>query len=260
MKDSANHDNGQINNTDKQPIPFEVLTPTAEANISDYKSALDQAFSDAKLRNIAITGPYGSGKSSVLRSYFKIQAEQNKEPEEQYKNKSLWISLAQLHSTKEGNLETKNYENITNEDHIYRTEQLLEGKIINQVLHKVPNEVAKKVGLKPIEEETIAVSKRVYFGIAFAVTLILACSCFLPFFTVNYRSFLPQQDYITSLVFVGIILLCILAFSGLLAWLFYRNINKLAPLRSHIHRVKVADSEIELFQDSEATYFDKYLN
>ena len=49
-------------------VPFEDLPPACYADISNYKQALDQAFAEPDLKNIAITGPYGAGKSSVLES------------------------------------------------------------------------------------------------------------------------------------------------------------------------------------------------
>ena len=36
----------------------------------EYYNALDFALKDKSIRNIAITGPYGAGKSSVIDSYF----------------------------------------------------------------------------------------------------------------------------------------------------------------------------------------------
>lgn len=65
--------------------PFQALTPTDDAeDIKTYSQAMDFAFSDEnnKICNVAVTGLYGSGKSSFLRTHFK-----NKE-------NILWVSLA----------------------------------------------------------------------------------------------------------------------------------------------------------------------
>ena len=65
--------------------PFQSLTPTDDAeDIKTYSQAMDFALSDKneKICNIAVTGLYGSGKSSFLRTHFK-----NKE-------NTLWVSLA----------------------------------------------------------------------------------------------------------------------------------------------------------------------
>ena len=66
---------------DKLPIIF-PLTPTQDASdIEAYKSRLDAAFSISDVRNIAVTGKFGAGKSSVLKTYFNGK-------------KVLWVTLA----------------------------------------------------------------------------------------------------------------------------------------------------------------------
>ena len=65
-------------------ILFEHLAPIDTVDDVVTFNALDYALSQNNIHNIAVTGNYGSGKSSVLQSYIK----QNK------KNKFLNISLA----------------------------------------------------------------------------------------------------------------------------------------------------------------------
>lgn len=49
---------------------FVPLTPIDDERIYDnYKDALDYALSKNEIHNIGLTGPYGSGKSSVIKSY-----------------------------------------------------------------------------------------------------------------------------------------------------------------------------------------------
>lgn len=48
---------------------FEKLTPITDSNISVYESAINFAFEHDDVKNIAISGAYGAGKSSVLASY-----------------------------------------------------------------------------------------------------------------------------------------------------------------------------------------------
>ncbi|NRO20428.1 YobI family P-loop NTPase [Lactobacillus helveticus] len=74
-------DNNQKNET------FTDLAPTDHIdNDQKYVDALDWALSDERIKNIAITGPYGAGKSSIIASYLK------KRP--YIKKKSLNVSLA----------------------------------------------------------------------------------------------------------------------------------------------------------------------
>ena len=65
--------------------PFQSLTPTEDAeDIKTYSEAMDFALSSKNyaIKNIAVTGLYGAGKSSFLRTYFKG------------KKNILWVSLA----------------------------------------------------------------------------------------------------------------------------------------------------------------------
>ena len=50
---------------------YRALTPKDDIHNGDeYLAALDWAIDNDDIRNIAISGPYGSGKSSVIRTYF----------------------------------------------------------------------------------------------------------------------------------------------------------------------------------------------
>lgn len=44
-----------------------------EEEIKSYKDAMDLALKDDRINNIAITAPYGIGKSTILESYFKLR-------------------------------------------------------------------------------------------------------------------------------------------------------------------------------------------
>lgn len=66
-------------------IQFEFLSPISEAEYSDvYIDALEQAVENTSVRNIAISAPYGAGKSSIIRTYC----------EKNQAKKHLTISLA----------------------------------------------------------------------------------------------------------------------------------------------------------------------
>lgn len=66
------------------PSKFVDLAPTDQADKSGvYSEALEYALSRPKVSNIALTGPYGSGKSSIIQTFLK-----------KYNRKALHISLA----------------------------------------------------------------------------------------------------------------------------------------------------------------------
>ncbi len=97
--------------------PFQSLTPTEDADdIKTYSEAMEFALSskNKSIRNIAITGLYGAGKSSFLRTYFKG------------KKNVLWVSLAMF------------LEQLTigkTESEIAEFEHKLELSILQQILH-----------------------------------------------------------------------------------------------------------------------------
>ncbi|MGR2849192.1 hypothetical protein ABMX62_19300 [Vibrio vulnificus] len=63
---------------------FVDLAPTDDADkTGSYSEALGFATNNPKISNIALTGPYGSGKSSIIRSFLKT-----------YRRPALHISLA----------------------------------------------------------------------------------------------------------------------------------------------------------------------
>jgi len=63
---------------------FVDLAPTDEADKAGvYSEAILFATNNPKVSNIALTGPYGSGKSSIIQSFLK-----------KYRRPALHISLA----------------------------------------------------------------------------------------------------------------------------------------------------------------------
>ncbi len=51
------------------PDGFEDLAPSKNIDIAKYEKAMDYALSNPAITNIAVTGNYGSGKSSLLKTY-----------------------------------------------------------------------------------------------------------------------------------------------------------------------------------------------
>lgn len=65
-------DIGRRNDAGEAPSNFVDLAPTDQADKSGvYSDALEYALGRPKVFNIALTGPYGSGKSSIIQSFLK---------------------------------------------------------------------------------------------------------------------------------------------------------------------------------------------
>ena len=87
--------NPEISEVTKADITFTPLTPTDEAkDCGAYMDALSWALKQNTIHNIAISGPYGSGKSSVIRTFLSPRGQQS-----QYKH--LTISLATFNAQKQ---------------------------------------------------------------------------------------------------------------------------------------------------------------
>ena len=72
---------------DKQELEYTNLAPVDKIeNGEEYLKALDWALENKKIKNIALAGPFGSGKSSIIETYLK-----NRKP---IQKKSIRISMA----------------------------------------------------------------------------------------------------------------------------------------------------------------------
>ena len=65
---------------------FERFTPIDNMDLDVYKDAIDYVFDNSDVKNVAISGAYGAGKSSIINSYLKSHADAQQ--------KSLRISMA----------------------------------------------------------------------------------------------------------------------------------------------------------------------
>ena len=69
MKGCSFSKNSGTSDTVNADLTFSPLTPTDEAkDCESYMGALSWALSQDKIHNIAISGPYGSGKSAIIQT------------------------------------------------------------------------------------------------------------------------------------------------------------------------------------------------
>jgi len=102
------------------------LSPLSNINTPVYFEALNEKLNDNSIKNIAIIGPYGSGKSSVIDSYILTDT----------KNKYLHVSLANFcEATKE----------ISEED-----EKKIEEQILQQLFYQLSHDDIPFSGFKKI--------------------------------------------------------------------------------------------------------------
>lgn len=216
---------------------FERLTPIDNMDLDVYEEAIDYVFDNSDIKNVAISGAYSAGKSSVLASYKKKHSNLH----------FLHISLAHFKSPDQ-------------EDETEVKESVLEGKILNQLIHQIPSEkipqtnfrVKKKVNAKSVIKLTIGV---VLF---FIVTIYFACfdiwKSYVKTLPDNwFKSILALSTHQYALMVDGLLMVALLSFIvyGLISMQKNKNVFR---------KLNLKGNEIEIFEESDDSYFDKYLN
>lgn len=123
-----------------ETIKYQKLTPNTDIDLKGYDKAFDFVFKNNDVKNIAISGPYGSGKSSLIESYKKTYGK---------KHSFMRISLAHFRGNE--NAETgEEFPDDAEKDSPKKLseEAVLEGKIINQLIHQVPSEKIEQTSFK----------------------------------------------------------------------------------------------------------------
>lgn len=121
IKKLGNH---SIDNQNK----YKVLSPNDNAPIDGYSQMLQIALQTSGTNNIAVTGTYGSGKSSFLRTFEKNHVEWN----------YLHISLATFAEAKNGIIEPDSSTGTTTKENQHK---LIERSILQQIFYKEKDKV-----------------------------------------------------------------------------------------------------------------------
>lgn len=222
---------------DERTYHFERLTPINDVDLNVYEEAINYVFNNSDIRNVAISDAYSAGKSSILASY-----------ERKHSNlRFLHISLAHF--------EYSDYEEGTE-----IKESILEGKILNQLIHQIPSEnipqtnfrVKKKVSKKDIISLTFEVVSFVIMFIHF--TCFDVWKKYVNALPKNlFKHFLILSTHQYALIVSGIALVVI--FFGIVYKLICTQKN-----RNVFRKLNLQGNEIEIFEESDDSYFDKYLN
>lgn len=224
---------------------FEKLTPVDDSDISVYEAALDFVFKENDVRNVAISGAYGAGKSSVLASYKK------KHPTTNFVHVSLAHFQKQDESENDGEISVK--------------ESVLEGKILNQLIHQIPSSKIPQTNFR-IKS---SVSKWSLWLSTIAVALLLLSLLHCIFFD-EWAKFVnmllanaPLFAWIRKCLSISIAAIAPLISGGLsfiLICIFLFQLIKVQKNRNVFRKLSFQGNEIEIFEESEESYFDKYLN
>ena len=219
---------------------FEKLTPVSDSELGIYEDALDFVFQkdNDDVRNIAISGAYGAGKSSVLSSY------KSKHPERKY----IHISLAHFS------------DNDDDKESAPATESVLEGKILNQLIHQIP---AERIPQTNFRVKKTVEKKQLVCTTVEVVLLILSTLCFV--LNDKWKTLIDSMDVHWLKSFMSVTatpearLIAGVFMVAIFCTYTYKAV-RIQKSRNIFRKLSVQGNEIEIFEESEDSYFDKYLN
>lgn len=273
LKKKKATDNVASGRSTEKRFHFEKLAPVDNANIDVYEDAIEFAFENEDIRNIAISGAYGSGKSSLLASYKKKYTDKefihislaHFEPDHmenhQVKlNKTPEKPLVKvLSNTPENSAKEKKAG--PEETRSKPSESVLEGKILNQLIHQLKAEDIPQTNFRV--KKTLTKTQIVWQSIAiislFVTVIHLSFSSvwinFVSSFTAGcwFRKILELTTTPGSFFASGCVGLVILSY-------FVANSVKRRRFKATVRKLSLQGNDIELFESENDSFFDKYLN
>ncbi|WP_370578476.1 hypothetical protein ABX014_21160 [Snodgrassella alvi] len=259
-KNKSNESKSSPEQNEEAEYKYQKLTPYIEVDFKESKKAFDKAFDYVfqhdDVRNIAISGAYGSGKSSLIESYEKYlqTTNTNRKPVRKF----LHISLAHFRTENNHLSEVLNKEaNSKNENNEL---SILEAKILNQLIHQISAE--------QIPQSNFAVkritSKRDLLAITVSSIIFLLFMLDI-IFSATWKEFVLSLEYsglkdlllgLTTKIFL---LSSAIWSMGLFA-IFLYYIIKIQKYKNIFRKLKFQGNEIEIVTESSDSFFDKYLN
>lgn len=229
---------------------FQKLTPTDDVDLTVYEDAFKYIFENEDIRNVAISGPYSAGKSSILESYKK----KNKD------KKFLHISLAHFRMEPIEEQSVENEKGSEASKSGKGTEAVLEGKILNQLI--------QQIDAANIPQTNFHIKQKVSNWKCFlaACLVIIFIMCFW-----GVTKFDVYSEWVSGLAksnIYGILRHTVTPFARVIygvveAGVFLFGIYELIKTqknKSILRKLSIQGNEIEIFSDAEDSYFDKYLN
>lgn len=217
-------------------IKFEKLTPIQNYDLNIYEDGLNFIFENKDIKNVAITGPYGAGKTSLIETFKKSST-----------MSFIHISLARFNSEKE-------------ENDLAVDESVLEGKILNQLIHQIdPTKIPKtnfKVKQK-VAERKVAINTIKLLTIFILLLYIFFYNSWLSYISQLLDGVLKEFLFISTipelklLSIIGILLLAGKSIYDFFIMQSNRNMFK---------KLNLQGNEIEILEENDESYFDKYLN
>ena len=258
---------------ENENITFYDLTPTDDIELDIYEKAINFSLENNKILNVAISGSYGSGKSSILESYKKKHSEKkflnislthftttedtNKNKISSVKSDNNKVSETQPAETKRNNSPIKEENNSKDKSLV----PILEVKILNQLIHQISYEKIPQTHFKTkrkfTEEELENTTMQILLFIASLLYVIYFNKWNNFISTLKDSSFFYSLLKLTTYSYFRLISILILFY---LLGIFVYNLLKFQKTKNFFKKLNIQGNEIEISEDTNDSYFDKYLN
>ncbi|WP_088143623.1 YobI family P-loop NTPase [Achromobacter xylosoxidans] len=206
---------------------FVDLAPTDKADKAGiYSEAIMFAMSNAKVSNIALTGPYGSGKSSIIQSFLR-----------QYRRPALHISLAAFVP-----------EAVSEGEKVSRQE--IERSILQQMLYGADANKLPLSRFKRIQSPSVwSIFKSLYITLG-----ILAL-----WYVFSQRAEIMSGTFFTPLALSNGISLGILVFAAIFLWITLHHFY-VASFGLSLKSISLKDVEIRPAHDDQVSILNRHLD
>jgi hypothetical protein len=227
---------------------FQKLTPLDDIELNIYKDAFNYIFDNKDVSNVAISGPYCSGKSSVIRTY-------EKESDKQF----MYLSVAELgkdKSSEDGIATNSDDPKIDKSDRL----NIIEGKLLNSLIQQVKSDLRNQSCFQ-VREKTKkgAILIPALEIVTFIVGLLYAVKFELWVKIIDSNEIIAVKDILKfSSSRITQICVCLILI-GILFHFFY-SLIRLQKNRRLIKSIGFLDYNVQLFQNEEDYVFDKYLD
>lgn len=243
------------NNLPNPIIKFENLAPIDYPQMASdefetdyyqiYKNVLNNIIQDKHIKNVGVTGGYGTGKSSIIHSYFN----------ELKSRTSIYISLAHFDSLAGNALPRHQDDKAINS----QIDNILEMKIVNQLVNQINPEKIPKANF--LAKKNINKNKIKFYSLLI-ICLIIYSKFFLPTMTekITYsiKNFPPNLEFIDYfLIIISVIAIIILYY--LLSNAIKTIINKGNWSKLTINTMGI-NVNMENRDFSTVSYFDTFLS
>lgn len=239
---------------------YQKFTPYTDVDLQSYKDAFDYVFAHEDVRNVAISGTYGSGKSSLIESLKKElqNPDSNLSIEGSKYKKFLHISLAHFHYSQ--NKTSVSHQSNSNQSDGFNELSILESKILNQLIHQIPAEQIPQSNfvVKRIISNRNIVGITIYsfLSILFLVNII---------FSEAWKEFVLSLNngwykYLLLVSTSKQFLLCSGIWFAISVAIFLFYTIKLQRHKNIFKKLKFQGNEIEIGIECNDSFFDKYLN